>query len=157
MKKSFIIATTAFAIVASSVATPVFADATENAIKARQSYYTLVGFNFGQLVAMAKGEAPYDAEAAKKAATNLQSLSTLDLLPLFPAGSDNVAQKGKTRATPKIWEDFAGVGKIVGDWQGAVSTLVSVAGDGQAALAPAVGAVGKQCGTCHETYRAKDF
>lgn len=152
-----------FSMLASTIAlaatftTPVLADAADNAIKARQAYYQVVVFNFGQVVGMAKGEIAYDADTAKNAATNLQALSKMHLVPLFPAGSDNVAKKGKTRALPKIWEEFPAVAKIIGEWQGAIDGLVKVAGDGQGALGPAVGAVGKQCGACHETYRAKNF
>ncbi|MEO1067314.1 MAG: cytochrome c, partial [Pseudomonadota bacterium] len=82
---------------------PAFADKIDDTIKARQAFYKLVGFNFGQMVAMAKGEAEYNAEAATKAAANLQALTKMDLGPLFPPGSDNEAKKGKTRALPKIW------------------------------------------------------
>lgn len=140
-----------------AVATPVLADAIDDTIKARRAYYQLVFFNFGQVVAMAKGEAPYDAEAAKNASTNLQAISKLHIAPLFPKGSDNVAKKGQTRALPKIWEDFAGASKIAGDWRAAIDGLVTVAGNGKEALGPAVGAVGKQCSACHDAYRAKDL
>ncbi len=137
--------------------TPVQADALDDAIKARISYYRLTAFNFGQLVAMAKGKKDYNAEKAKIAANNLKIISSLNISAHYPAGSDNVSKKGKTRALPKIWEDGQGVGKIGTAWVEAVAALADVAGDGKAALVPAVGAVGKQCSACHEGYRAKDF
>lgn len=147
----------ALVFLSASFTTPVFADAIDDTIKARQSYYRLIGFNFGQLVAMVKGEADYTAESAQNAAENLKTISTLHIGPLFPAGSDNVAKKGKTRAQPNLWSDFAGAKEIGGKWRAAIGELQKVASNGKGDLAPAVGAVGAQCKACHEKYRAKDF
>jgi len=155
--KRFITGTIAFTVLSANMAAPVFADAIEDTIKARQAYYRLIGFNFVQLVSMVKGEIDYDAEAAKNAANNLKTISTLHIAPLYPAGSDNVAKKGLTRAKPNLWSDYEGVKAIGGKWRTAVGELQTVAGNGKGALAPAVGAVGEQCKACHDEYRAKDF
>lgn len=145
------------AILSASLATPVFADAIDDTIKARQSYYQLIKFNFGQLVAMVKGDVDYNAEAAQNAADNLKAISTLHIGPLYPAGSDNVAKKGKTRAQPNLWSDFEGASAIGGKWRTAIGDLQKVASNGKESLAPAVGELGKQCKACHEKYRAKNF
>ncbi|MEM8839364.1 MAG: cytochrome c [Pseudomonadota bacterium] len=157
MSIKYLVGAAIAAAVSISVSAPSFADPIDDTIKARRAYYQVVGFNFGQVVAMAKGEADYDAEAAKNAATNLQALSKLHLLPLFPPGSDNEAKKGATRSLPKIWSDFPGVVEKVQAWQGAVDGLVAVSANGKDALGPAVGEVGKTCGACHDAYRAKNF
>ncbi|MEM8796000.1 MAG: cytochrome c [Pseudomonadota bacterium] len=157
MSMKYLIGAAIAAAVSISVSAPSFADPIDDVIEARRGYYKLVGLNFGQVVAMAKGEADYDAEAAKNAATNLQALSKLHLLPLFPPGSDNEVKKGKTRSLAKIWSDFPGVVEKVQAWQGAVDNLVTVSADGRGALGPAVGEVGKTCGACHDAYRAKNF
>lgn len=155
--KRYLVKMLTLAVLTTSIATPVFSDTIDDAIKARQSYYQLIKFNFGQLVAMVKGEAEYNAEAAQNAADNLKTISTLHIGPLYPKGSDNIAKKGKTRAQPNIWSDFAGVSEIGGKWRTAVGDLQSVASNGKDALAPAIGAIGAQCKACHEKYRAKDF
>ena len=147
----------AVAAVSTMIASPVLADPAEKAIKARQGYFQMLGFNLGGLAAMAKGEAEYDAEKAKAAANNLDLLSQVDVVPTFPAGSDNVAKKGKTRSLPKIWENFPDFGAKAKAYREAVVALAGVAGDGKDALGPAVGALGKTCGECHNTYRAKTF
>ena len=155
--KRYLVKMLTLAVLTTSIATPVFSDTIDDAIKARQSYYQLIKFNFGQLVAMVKGEAGYNAEAAQNAADNLKTISTLHIGPLYPKGSDNIAKKGKTRAQPNIWSDFAGVSEIGGKWRTAVGDLQGVASNGKDALAPAIGAIGAQCKACHEKYRAKDF
>lgn len=147
----------AIVAVAATAAFPVFADAIDDTIKARQGFFSLVGFNFGQVVAMVKGKADYDAEAATKAATNLQALTKMHIAPLFPPGSDNVAKKGSTRALPAIWSEFDKIAVIIGKWQTSVDTLVAEAGNGKGALGKAIGGVGENCGACHKAYRAKNF
>jgi len=136
---------------------PAIADPLDDAIKARRAYFQLVVHNFGPLAGMAKGKVEYDAERAKVASSNLAAIAALNIQTLFPAGSDNEAKKGATRATAKIWSDFDGVAKILGDFQSATANLASVAGNGKDGLGAAVGEVGKQCGACHKAYRAENF
>lgn len=126
------------------------------AVKARQSQMTLNSFNIGLLGGMAKGDIEYDADAATAAARNLAALSQLDQSRLWPKGSDNVSLGAdNTRALPAIWE----AGSTVGDKGMALATaaiaLEQAAGGGLDALQGAMGAVGKACGDCHETYRQK--
>lgn len=125
-------------------------------VKARQSQMTLNSFNIGLLGGMAKGDIEYDADAATAAARNLAALSQLDQSRLWPKGSDNVSLGAdNTRALPAIWE----AGSTVGDKGMALATaaiaLEQAAGGGLDALQGAMGAVGKACGDCHETYRQK--
>jgi cytochrome c556 len=68
---------------------------------------------------------------------------------LFPPGSET----GDTKASAKIWEDMAGfeaaAAKLVTDAKAAEA----VAADGLDAFKTAFGAVGANCGGCHEAYR----
>lgn len=150
-------AASALGLLVAGLAAPAFADAIEDAIKARQGYFDIAALNFGPLVGMAKGQVDYDAEAAQMYADNLSALASMHVAPLFPAGSDNVAAKGKTRALPKIWEDGDGFAEKVEAFTVAAGKISEAAGGGLDGLRPAVGALGESCGGCHDTYRAKDF
>ena len=150
-----------FAILAISMnlsASPVAADeALEKMIKARQGYYQMLRHNAGQLIAMAKGEADYDAKKAESAATNLQILSTLDLGSLYLPGSSKEEMPGKTRALKKIWDDFAAVKKKGAAHKKAVKAMAANAGKGLDALKANAGALGEGCKGCHDNFRADKF
>ncbi len=99
---------------------------------------------------MAQGKMPYDATQAATAMKALQD-DMVDFPTLFPEGSD----KGKTQASPAIWqnmEDFkAHAAKLAAD----AKVAEAAAPDGLDAFTAAVGAVGQDCGSCHELYRLK--
>ena len=142
---------------AAAVPTFAAADMADSAIKARRGYYQLLGWNFGPLVAMAKGERAYDAAAADAYAANLSALSFYDIPNLFPEGSSNADKPGDTRALPAIWANMDDVGQKIANFRNAVSAISEQAGQGRAALGPAVAELGKTCGACHDDYRARDF
>ena len=129
----------------------------EKAVKARRGYYQLVLHNAGPLFGMAKGDIEYNAEAAMTSANNLKALSSMNVGSLWPAGSDKDALPGKTRALPKIWADFPGVGEKAKAFGAAIDGLVANAGGGLDSLRGAVGPLGASCKGCHDNYRAKDF
>ncbi len=131
--------------------------AEEKAVKARRGYYQLVLHNAGPLFGMAKGDVEYNAEAATTSANNLKALTSMNVMTLWPAGSDKDALPGKTRALPKIWADFPGVGEKSKAFKAAVDGLVANAGGGLDSLRGAVGPLGASCKGCHDNYRAKDF
>lgn len=127
--------------------------AAKSAIKARQAQMALYAFNLGGLGAMAKGEAAYNAEQAAAMAGNLQALVNLSGGAMWPQGSDSTAMPGMTRAKVETWSTYPAVVEKQKALNMAVAELVKVAGDGQAALGGALGAVGKGCGGCHKPYR----
>ncbi len=99
---------------------------------------------------MAQGQVPFDAEKAKAAMQTIQD-DMAEFPTLFPEGTD----KGDTSASPAIWqnmEDFkARAAKLASDAKAA-----QVAADGGLdAFKTALGAVGGDCGGCHEAYRLK--
>lgn len=142
-------------LIASLFAGSAFADeATDRAIKARQSLMQLYSFNLGALGAMAKGTMPYDAEAASGYAANLASLSTLSQAGMWPQGSD-VGSYPKSAAKADIWSMYPDItvkGKGLVDAAAAMSTA---AGTDLASLQGAMGQVGGACGACHKVYRQK--
>lgn len=130
-------------------------DSFENQLKARQGQFRLIALNLGVLGNMAKGDIPYDAEAAQAAADNLVTVAAITQGLLWPEGSDAMSIDG-TRAMPSIWEDNA---DFVEKWEAvaaAADGLAAVAGDGQAALGPALGPMGATCKSCHEAHREPD-
>jgi cytochrome c556 len=76
---------------------------------------------------------------------------------LFLPGTSKADRPGKTVAKAEIWQDRARFETAFDDMQAAVAALGDVAGDGQPALAAAVGNLGKACGGCHKPFRAKEF
>ena len=77
-------------------------------IKARQGIMEYRALNIGVLGAMAKGETPYDAAAAQKAADNLVMTTMIDMSMLWPEGSDHSANPAST-ADAKLWTAEADV------------------------------------------------
>ncbi len=123
------------------------------AVQARQATMDLYAFNLGILGAMAKGAVDYDADAAKAAATNLAALSSMNQMAMWPPGSDTDAMGDATRALPAIWAADSKVFEAGMAMATATGALAEVAGDGLDALRGGIGAVGKSCGGCHDTYR----
>lgn len=139
------------ATVATVVAGPGLAN--DGAIKARQSLMQLYAFNLGQLGAMAKGTVDYDAATATAAANNLLAAVTMDQMAMWPQGTDNASMPGKTRALPAIWTTFPAIAENGKAMAEAAAVMAEAAGKDLGSLQAAMGAVGKNCGSCHETYR----
>ncbi len=137
--------------------TPSQADTEDQAIATRQGFMKIVVWEAGPLFGMAKGDIAYDAEAAKTHAANLKAISQYPVTGLFLDGTSKADRPGKTVAKPEIWQDRAKFETAFDNWRTAVAALANVAGDGQPALAAAVGDLGKACGGCHKPFRAKEF
>ena len=118
------------------------------AIAERKGVMKGVGAAAKQGAAFAKGAEPYDN--AKAVAIFVTYANAAAKMPsLFP---DDSKSGGETTASPKIWADkaafVAAFGKFEADSkaaQGSVKDLDS--------FKAAFGAMGKHCGSCHETYR----
>ena len=122
-------------------------------LAARQGQMRIQAFNIGVLVAMARGDAEYDAAVAQTAASNLAAISQMDGRAYWPQGSDNAALGDATRALPEIWQDMAGFGEAWGAFGTAAVAMNDVAGDGLEALQGAIGPLGQSCGACHRNYQ----
>lgn len=145
----------AIATALGALAAPVAAQDFANEVGARQGMFKIMGLNVGILGGMARGNIPYDADAAQVAAANLVAVSAINLLNMFPAGSDNTAV-ATTRAQPAIWENIPDVGEKWAAFGTAAAGLQAVAGNGPEALGPAIGALGGTCQACHEAYRGPE-
>lgn len=106
----------------------------------------------GGLAKMAKGETAFDAAAVLTALQGLKANEDkVDIDVLFPAGSD----QGDTTASPKIWEDMAGFKAENDKYKATVEAALAAPAQDVAALGAQVGAMGQECGACHQTYRVK--
>lgn len=130
-------------------------EAANPAVKARQSLMTLFAFNLGTLGAMAQGNTPYDADAASTAAANLAALTQVNIVPMFPEGTDADSISG-TRAMPAIWENLPDVTAKYEALQNAAQAMGDAAGTELASLQAAMGPLGGACGGCHDNYRVPE-
>jgi cytochrome c556 len=123
--------------------------AQQDPIAARQALMKENGRAAGALAKMVKGEAPFDLATAKKSFATFEQVSA-KMPDLFPANSKT---GGDTRALPKIWEDMADFKakfvKFGADAKAAEASVKDVD-----SLKTALGALGKDCAGCHQTYRA---
>ncbi|WP_333824204.1 c-type cytochrome [Pinisolibacter sp.] len=123
-------------------------------IEARKKTMKAIGGSFGGvLVKMVKGETPYDAAAAKKAAATLnETAAGIDIAALFPKGSE---KGGDTEALPAIWSDAAGFKAAMDKMKSTVAAQAGNVDQGADKLKMAVAEIGKTCKGCHDTYRAQ--
>jgi cytochrome c556 len=125
----------------------------EDAIKYRQSAFTVMANHLGRVGAMAQGRVPFDAKAA---ADNAAIVVTMSKLPwvAFGEGTD----KGlPNRAKPEIWKDSAKVKDLAEKMQAEAVKFESAAKSGNLdSVKAAVGDLGKACKACHDDFRMKD-
>jgi cytochrome c556 len=100
--------------------------------------------------AMVKGEAPFDLAKAKTIFATYQDAAA-KFGNLFPPDSKT---GGETAASPKIWEDMAGFRAALAKFGEDAKTAEAAVKDLDT-FKEQFGAVGKNCGGCHQTYRIK--
>ena len=126
----------------------------EDAIKYRQSAYTVMANHFGRIGAMAQGKVPFDAKAA---ADNAVIVSDLAKLP-FTAFGEGTDKGLPNRAKPEIWKESAKFKAAADKMIGEVAKLDAAAKGGNLdAIKAAVGAVGQSCKACHDDFRAEKY
>jgi cytochrome c556 len=127
--------------------------AQQDLVKQNQDTMKANAKNLGGMIAMVKGEKPYDQAAVTAALAQLDE--TAKKLPtMFPDSIKGMNPGGDYEVSAKIWDDKAGFkakidsfAKVVTDAKSKITDL-----DTLKANAPAIG---KECGGCHETFRIK--
>ena len=127
--------------------------AQQDLVKQNQDTMKANAKNLGAMVAMVKGEKPYDQATVTAALAQLDE--TAKKLPtMFPDSIKGMNPGGDYEVSAKIWDDKAGFkaridafAKIVTEAKTKITDL-----DTLKATAPAIG---KECGNCHETFRIK--
>ncbi len=127
--------------------------AQQDMVKEAQTTMKGNGKNAGALVAMVKGEKPYD-QAAVDAALAQFDHTAKKLPTLFPESVKGLKTGGDYNTSPKIWEDKAGFEAHITSFAKAVSEAKGQIKDLDT-LKTTLSVIGKQCGNCHETYRVK--
>lgn len=150
-----------FTIVAAVAGTALFSAASinaammgEEAIKARKDAMKSMSKNLKAINAFVKDGKGSAKDAEEKAAAIAAIAKKIP--SLFPKGSGRGDFSDKqTRATPKIWSDWAGFEKAAMVLETKASKLAQVAGGGdKKMIADQTGELGKgACGACHKTFR----
>lgn len=119
-------------------------------IAARKESMKTVGQQTGLGARMARGQAAFDLVQARAIfAAYEQAASTYG--NLFPDGSQT---GGETAALPAIWTNRADFTARIAKWAADARTEGAKVTD-LASFQAAFGEVTKNCGSCHETYRAR--
>jgi cytochrome c556 len=126
----------------------------EDAIKYRQSVFTVMGNHFGRVAGMAQGRIPFDAQAAAANAALANSLAPL-AFTAFGAGTDKGAPN---RSTPEVWSKAAAFKTKGDEMVAAMAKLDAAAKTGNLdQIKAAVGPVGTSCKGCHDDFRAEKY
>src|SRR3954466_5069326 len=120
-------------------------------VKQRQSVMTLQGKYFGPMAGMAQGKVPYNADVVKRNSAYLDNLSRMAWDGFDPSTKDV-----KSAALPAIYEQTDKFKEAASRLENESHKLYQVAQSGdEAAVKAQIGAVGKSCGGCHESFRQK--
>ncbi|MFK7828367.1 MAG: cytochrome c [Congregibacter sp.] len=120
----------------------------------RQSYFTLLAMNFGPMVAMVKGDMPWDDSKMLAFAEDFAAVTTIDVARAFGPGTD----KGTTRAKPAIWDDTEDFLEKYQALQEAGTGLLAAAKTGdRKTIGGAIKDTGGACKACHDDYKSKEY
>jgi len=148
MKKSLLAAGLAVALVSGSALAQM---KPETMVKQRQAVMTLMGKYWGPMAGMMQGKVPYDAKIVQRNAGFLDNLSRMPW-----DGFDGATKDVKSAALPAVFTDTAKFAEAADRLQNEASKLYAVSRSGdEAAVKAQMGAVGKSCGGCHESFRQK--
>ena len=121
----------------------------EDAIKYRQSAFTVMANSFGKIGAVVKGEAPYNKDEVAKNAAVVAMISTLPWQAFGPGTEGGKAQSD-------IWSDNAKFKAAADKMQLAVANLNTAAQSGDLeSIKKAFGAAGATCKGCHDDFKKK--
>lgn len=129
-------------------------DPNEMALEYRNSVMTLVGQNFGPMVAMLKGQIPWDNASFAAYAKDLEMVTALNMQRGFREGS----HVGKTKAKPSIWKSMADFEEKMQAMSAVTVALSKAAAAGEkGAIVKAFRETGGTCKGCHDDYKSKEY
>jgi cytochrome c556 len=121
----------------------------EDAIKYRQSVFTVMSNSMGKIGAVVKGEAPYNKDDVAKNAAVIATLSSLPWQAFGPGTEGGKAQSD-------VWSDNAKFKAASEKMQLAVADLNKAAQSGDLdSVKKAFGAAGGSCKNCHDDFKKK--
>ena len=127
--------------------------AADKSIKYRQGVLNVVGWNFGPMAAMVKGERPYDKEAFARMAKNVATMGPMAMEGFGP-GTD----KGgvETKAKPEIWTKMDDFKSKMTKMNDEATKLAAISQTGTLdEIKKQFGATGATCKACHDDYKNK--
>lgn len=139
------------ASIALITASPAFAQfqKAEDAIKYRQSTFSVMATHFSRIGAVVKGEVPYNKDDVAKNAAIVATLSSLPWQAFGPG-----TEGGKSQ--PAIWTEAAKFKAGSEKMQTAVAELNQAAQSGSLEnIKKAFSATGQTCKACHDDFRKK--
>ena len=120
-------------------------------VKQRQAAMTLQGKYFGPLAGMAQGKIPFNKDVVQRNAGFLGNLSRMPWDGFEPSTKDV-----KSAALPAVYNEPAKFKEAQTRLENETSKLYDLSRSGdEASVKAQIGAVGKACGGCHETFRQK--
>jgi cytochrome c556 len=120
-------------------------------VKQRQAVMTLQGKYFGPMAGMAQGKVPYNAEVVRRNAGFLDNLSRMAW-----DGFDASTKDQKSAALPAVFTDQQKFREAASRLETEANKLYEVSRSGdEGAVKNQIAAVGKACGSCHESFREK--
>lgn len=123
----------------------------ENYIRFRKATQTLSAWQMRQMGAMVKGQQPFDAAAATRAANVIATLAPV-FATAFPAGTD----QGDTRARPEIWSQADKFKVAMDRYIAEANKMAEAAKSGNEGNFKAqFGTLSKACDSCHDDFRKK--
>jgi cytochrome c556 len=125
--------------------------AADDQIKARQAEMKANNKAMGALVAIMKGDAPYDAAAVK---ASLDAMAAADAAAAEAKAWDASSMEGatiETWAKPEIWAEGSTIGEKYKAWVDARAALAATTDE--ASFKAAFPALGAACQSCHESFR----
>ena len=142
-----LLATLASAAVSAATA---FTDA-KDAVDYRQSAFTLIRHNTGDIGEMLQGKVPFDAKRVQQRADALAALAPLP----WPAFSTPGTEAGGGEAKVEIWADFKDFTAKADKFQLDAKALQTAAQSGdQAKIKAAFATFRGNCKACHDKYKA---
>ena len=122
-------------------------------VKQRQSAMALIGKYWGPIAGMASGKvSPYNADVISRNATYLENLAQMP----WDGFHDSTKDEKNTKALPEVWSQKAKFDELAQRLQTETAKLGEVARKkDEAGVKQQYAAVGKVCGGCHESFRAK--
>ena len=121
----------------------------EDAIKYRQSAFTVMANSFGKIGAVVKGEAPFNKDEVAKNAAVVAIISTLPWQAFGPGTEGG-------NALPGVWSDNAKFKAASEKMQLAVVDLNKAAQSGDLEnIKKAFSAAGASCKACHDDFKKK--
>lgn len=146
----FIIGLTASLLSLSATANTAF-EKPSDAVEYRQSAFSMIGTQIGDMGAMLKGKVPFDAKRFAMRANNAAALSKMPW-EAFIAGTE--MGKAKTSALAEIWSDNEKFMKKATAFQMYADELATVAATGDKnKIKKAFGNWAKGCKDCHKSFK----